>query len=93
VITVRKGGTVLQFGTSYDTVSGLPQKDFYYREISIVGTKGGYGCYPTAVDLLNRHALKIEPLITHQYSLDKVAEAFDVMDKRLNNVLRAAVLC
>jgi len=25
--------------------------------------------------------------------LDKVAEAFDVMDKRLNNVLRAAVLC
>jgi 2-desacetyl-2-hydroxyethyl bacteriochlorophyllide A dehydrogenase len=93
VRTVRKGGTVLQFGTSYDTVSGLPQKDFYYREISIVGTKGGYGCYPTAVDLLNRHALKIEPLITHQYSLDKVAEAFDVMDKRLNNVLRAAVLC
>jgi 2-desacetyl-2-hydroxyethyl bacteriochlorophyllide A dehydrogenase len=93
VKTVRKGGTVLQFGTSYDTVNGLPQKDFYYREISIIGTKGGYGCYPTAIDLLNRHALKIEPLITHQYSLDKVAEAFEVMDKRLDNVLRAAVLC
>lgn len=91
--TVRKGGTVLQFGTSYDSVCGLPQKDFYYREISIIGTKGGYGCYPTAIDLLNRHALTIGPLITHQYSLDKVAEAFEVMDKRLKNVLRAAVLC
>jgi len=93
VRNVRKGGIVLQFGTSYDTVNGLPQKDFYYREISIIGTKGGYGCYPIAADLLNRHAIKIEPLITHQYSLDKVAEAFEVMDKRLNNVLRAAVLC
>jgi len=93
VRTVRKGGIVLQFGTSYDCVNGLPQKDFYYREISIIGTKGGYGCYPTAIDLLNRHALKVEPLITHQYPLDKVGEAFEVMDKRLDNVLRAAVLC
>jgi 2-desacetyl-2-hydroxyethyl bacteriochlorophyllide A dehydrogenase len=93
VRAVRKGGIVLQFGTSYDCVSGLPQKDFYYREISIIGTKGGYGCYPTAIDLLNRHALKVEPLITHQYPLDKVGEAFEVMDKRLDNVLRAAVLC
>jgi len=93
VRAVRKGGIVLQFGTSYDSVSGLPQKDFYYGQISIIGAKGGYGCYPVAIDLLNRHALKIEPLITHQYPLDKVAEAFELMDKRLNNVLRAAVLC
>ncbi len=93
VRTVRKGGIVLQFGTSYETVSGLPQKDFYYREISIVGTKGGYGCYPDAVDLLNRHAVKIKPLITHEYPLARVDEAFQVMDKRLDNVLRAAVVC
>ncbi|MGA2989340.1 MAG: alcohol dehydrogenase catalytic domain-containing protein [Candidatus Korobacteraceae bacterium] len=91
--TVRKGGIVLQFGTSYECVNGLPQKDFYYREISIIGTKGGYGCYPAAVDLLNRHALKIAPLITHEYPLAKVAEAFEVMDKRLHNVMRAAVVC
>ena len=85
--TVRKEGTVLQFGISYENVNGLPQKDFYYREISIIGTKGGYGCYPAATDLLNRHALKIAPLITHEYPLNKVAEAFEVMDKRLHNVL------
>jgi 2-desacetyl-2-hydroxyethyl bacteriochlorophyllide A dehydrogenase len=90
---VKKGGTVLEFGTSFDTVNGLPQKDFYYKEISIIGTKGGYGFYNTAVELLNRHALKIAPLITHQYPLGKTSEAFAVMDKRLDNVLRAAVFC
>ncbi len=91
--TVKKGGIVLQFGISNECIAGLPQKDFYYKEVSIVGSKGGFGCYPTAVDLLNRHALRVGPLITHQYPLNKVTEAFEVMDKRLNNVVRAAVLC
>jgi 2-desacetyl-2-hydroxyethyl bacteriochlorophyllide A dehydrogenase len=90
---VNKGGVVLEFGTSFDTVNGLPQKDFYYREISIVGSKGGWGFYRTGIELLNRHAIKIDPLITHQYPLDKTAEAFHVMDKRLDGVLRAAVYC
>jgi 2-desacetyl-2-hydroxyethyl bacteriochlorophyllide A dehydrogenase len=90
---VKKGGTILEFGTSFDIVNGLPQKDFYYKEISIIGTKGGYGFYHTAVELLNRHTLKIAPLITHQYPLGKTSEAFEVMDKRLDNVLRAAVFC
>ncbi|MGA2989733.1 MAG: alcohol dehydrogenase catalytic domain-containing protein [Candidatus Korobacteraceae bacterium] len=90
---VKKGGTVLEFGTSFDTVSGIPQKDFYYREISIVGCKGGWGFYRTGIELLNRHAIKIDPLITHHYPLARTAEAFHVMDKRLDGVLRAAVYC
>lgn len=89
---VKKGGTVLEFGTSFDTVSGIPQKDFYYREISIVGSKGGWGFYNTAAELLNRHAINIDPLITHCYPLAKTAEAFAVMSRRLDGVLRAAVL-
>jgi 2-desacetyl-2-hydroxyethyl bacteriochlorophyllide A dehydrogenase len=90
---VKKGGTVLQFGTSFETVSGIPQKDFYYREISIVGSKGGWGCYHTAAELLNRHTIQIDPLITHHYPLAQTAEAFNVMDKRLDGVVRAAVFC
>ena len=90
---VKKGGTVLEFGTSFDTVSGIPQKDFYYRELSIVGSKGGWGFYNTATDLLNRHAINIDALITHCYPLAKTAEAFDVMSRRLDGVLRAAVFC
>jgi len=89
---VKKGGTVLEFGTSFDTVSGIPQKDFYYRELSIVGSKGGWGFYNTAAELLNRHAINIDPLITHCYPLARTAEAFDVMSRRLDGVLRAAVL-
>lgn len=90
---VRKGGTVVQFGTSFDNIDALPQNDFYRKEISIVGSKGGYGFYSKAIDLLERKMVKIEPLITHRFSLSETARAFEIMDKRLDNVLRAVVFC
>ncbi|NPV43450.1 MAG: alcohol dehydrogenase catalytic domain-containing protein [Firmicutes bacterium] len=90
---VKKGGTVVQFGASFDMIDNLPQKDFYSREISLIGSKGGYGFYPRAVELLQNHRLKIEPLVTHNFGLDEVARAFEVMDRRLDNVLRAVVFC
>lgn len=90
---VKKGGTVVQFGTSFNKIDGLPQKDFYTREISLVGTKGGFGCYPKAISILEQKKLKIEPLITHRFPLSEVARAFEVMDQRLEDVMRAVVYC
>jgi len=90
---VKKGGTVVQFGTSFNKIDGLPQKDFYTREITLKGSKGGYGFYPKAVDLLEQKKLIIDPLITHKFALSEVSRAFEVMDKRLDNVLRAVVFC
>ncbi|MGE5633412.1 MAG: zinc-dependent alcohol dehydrogenase [Caulobacteraceae bacterium] len=90
---VKKGGTVVQYGTSFNKIDGLPQKDFYSKEISMIGTKGGFGFYPKAVNLLEQKKIKIEPLITHKFPLSEVARAFEVMDQRLDNVLRAAVFC
>ena len=88
---VKKGGTVVEFGTSIDLIDGLPQKDFYSREISIVGSKGGYGFYRKAIELLESHQIRIEPLITHTFTLEETPKAFEVMDRRLDKVIRAAV--
>ncbi|HYE83469.1 MAG TPA: alcohol dehydrogenase catalytic domain-containing protein [Clostridia bacterium] len=90
---VKKGGRIVQFGTSFNKIDGLPQKEFYSKEISIVGTKGGYEFYPKAVSLLEQKKLKIEPMITHKFPLSEVSRAFEIMDQRLENVLRAVVFC
>src|SRR5665647_1208999 len=37
---VKKGGKIIQFGTSFNKIDGLPQKDFYTKEISLIGSKG-----------------------------------------------------
>ena len=90
---VKKGGTVVQFGTSFNNIDGLPQKDFYSKEITMIGSKGGFGFYTKAVELLEQKKIMIEPLITHKFPLSEAAKAFEVMDKRLDNVLRAVVFC
>ena len=88
---VEKGGTILVFGTSKDIITDIPQKDLYYKEISIVGSKGGFGCYEQAQALLNAHKIKIEPIVNHVFPFEKAPEAFDMMDRRLDNVIRAAI--
>lgn len=88
---VKKGGTVVEFGTSFEVINGLPQRDFYSREISIVGSKGGYGFYKKSINILENHQIKIEPLITHNFTLEETGQAFKVMDKRLDKVIRAIV--
>ncbi|HWR61692.1 MAG TPA: alcohol dehydrogenase catalytic domain-containing protein [Clostridia bacterium] len=90
---VKKGGTVVQYGTSFNKIDGLPQKDFYSKEISVIGSKGGFGFYPKAVSLVEQKKLKIEPLITHKFPLREAARAFEVVDQRLDDVLRAVVFC
>ncbi len=88
---VKKGGVIVQFGTSRDAIADIPQKDYYYKEITLVGSKGGYGCYEQALSLLGRHRVKVEPLVTHVFPFEKAPEAFDMMDRRLDNVIRAAI--
>jgi len=88
---VKKGGTIVEFGIPSDKLDGLPQQEFYRKEISVVGSKGGYGYYPKAVSLLEKGQIRVGPTVTHEFLLSEAARAFDVADRRLENVLRAVI--
>jgi 2-desacetyl-2-hydroxyethyl bacteriochlorophyllide A dehydrogenase len=89
----KKGGSVVEFGASHEPIGNISQREFYSREISIIGSKGGYGCYHQAIDLITSGKVSVEPLITHKLPLSDTAKAFEIMDKRLDKVIRAAVIC
>jgi L-iditol 2-dehydrogenase len=89
----KKGGLVVEFGTSHEPIGDISQRVLYTREISIIGSKGGYGCYYQAIDLISTGKISLEPLITHKIPLSETAKAFEIMDKRLDKVIRAAVVC
>jgi L-iditol 2-dehydrogenase len=80
---VRKGGRVVLFG-------GLPKADpmvtvdanrIHYGEIAFVGS---FSYHPSfhelALDAIRRKLIPSDLLITHTFSLDRVAEAFDTAD-------------
>lgn len=75
VHSVRKGGTVTLVGNLAPKVE-MPLQAIVTRELSVLGTCASSGEYPACIDLLERGAIQVEPLITAKASLDEGAEWF-----------------
>ena len=90
---VKKGGTIVQFGTSSKMINNLPQGAFYNKEMTIKGSKGGYGLYPRAIELIELGKINIESLVTHKFSLEETPKAFEMIDGRMGDILRAVIFC
>jgi len=77
---VRKGGRVVLFGglPKAEPMVSLNANRIHYGEIQVVGA---FSYHPSfhelALDLLSRHALPADLLITHTFSLERIAEAFE----------------
>jgi len=77
---VRKGGRVVLFGglPKAEPMVSLNANRIHYGEIQVVGA---FSYHPSfhelALDLLSRHALPADLLITHTFSLERISEAFE----------------
>jgi L-iditol 2-dehydrogenase len=81
---VRKGGEVLLFGgCEKGAMVSLDTERIHYDEINL---KGGFHYTPDSVrrawELIVSGALALDPLVTHQMSLEQLPEAFERMQKR-----------
>lgn len=85
------GGKVLFFGIFETPVDGFEAPSMYSKELTLVGSKGGFGAYPTTVQLLEERKLQIKPLLTHFVPLEGLAEALEMMDRKAPDTLRVVV--
>ena len=81
-----KAGTVGLEGV-YQVPQTIHAKQFLSKELSLVATnsyarRGYHSEYQIALDLLAAGKLNAEPLITHHFPLDQVAEAFEAADNK-----------
>lgn len=73
----RRGGRVLQFGVvAPDARIKISPYDVYYRELTIRGSFVNPFTHSRAVELVASGQLQIASLITHRFSLDQAADAF-----------------
>ncbi|WXG40388.1 MAG: alcohol dehydrogenase catalytic domain-containing protein [Candidatus Freyarchaeum deiterrae] len=85
---LRKGGKLLLVGTHSKNYN-LWSLAVMYREISIIGT---FAHVPVEaerfINLVESGRIKLEPLITHEFGLDKVNTAFELfMARKTNKVI------
>ncbi|MCA9217002.1 MAG: galactitol-1-phosphate 5-dehydrogenase [Planctomycetales bacterium] len=71
----RKGGSITLVGNLAPNVE-VPLQSIVTRELSVYGSCASCGEYPACIDLLEREAIRVEPLITAKASLDQGPEWF-----------------
>ena len=71
----RKGGAVTLIGNLAPTVE-VPLQSIVTRELSVFGSCASSGEYPACIDLLQKKAIRVEPLITAKAPLEQGPEWF-----------------
>jgi L-iditol 2-dehydrogenase len=63
-----------------DPVSPLDMNQLHYKELAVLGAYGAtHRQYRITMDYLDRRRDELAPVVTHQFPLDKIGEAFDTI--------------
>lgn len=77
----------------YDKPQSLPLPDMYGKNLTFkTGGVDGCDCEET-LRLISEGKINTEPLITHTYSLDKIEEAYDLFENKIDHVIKVAIEC
>jgi L-iditol 2-dehydrogenase len=89
---VRFGGRIIMFGISNATSGALPFYDLYFKELTLINNRAATSQdFPVMIDLVDRGAVRLEPLVTHRMALDELGIALgmveDGAERRLKIIL------
>jgi threonine dehydrogenase-like Zn-dependent dehydrogenase len=86
---VRFGGRILMFGILSETTGDLPLYQLYFKELTLLNTRAATGRdFPATIDLVERGALRLEPLITHRMPMEKLETALGMVGDRMDGRLK-----
>jgi L-iditol 2-dehydrogenase len=64
----------------HDPVAALDMNQLHYKELAILGAYGAtHRQYRITMDYLNRRRKELAPVVTHQFPLDRIDEAFQTI--------------
>jgi 2-desacetyl-2-hydroxyethyl bacteriochlorophyllide A dehydrogenase len=74
------GGEIVAFGTITGGNEGLPYYDLYYKELTIHNPRAALpGDYAAGIRLAATGRLALEPIVTHELTLEDAEEAFRIV--------------
>ena len=89
---VRKEGKVAHIGWAND-LPPLPVIPIMAKTLTVfgIGGNGGRGQYERALELVRTGRLDLDPMVTHRFSLDDIAEAFAVAASKSDGAIKVIV--
>lgn len=95
VQVARTGGRVVMLGV-FDSDPKIPGFQFFQKELTLAasncyGREANVGDFALATTLVEQNAGAIEPLVTHTFSLDQVADAFATADDKSTRSIKVQI--
>lgn len=89
---VRKEGKVAHIGWAND-LPPLPVVPIMAKTLTVfgIGGNGGRGQYERAQELVRTGRLDLEPMVTHRFGLDDIAEAFATAASKADGAIKVVV--
>ena len=89
---VRKEGKASFIGYAND-LPGIPVVPMMLKTLTVfgVGGNGGRGQYERSLELIRTGRVDLEPMVTHRFALDEVAEAFEVASTKRDGAIKVLV--
>lgn len=87
VQSIRGGGVVCVLGLGDEPIP-IVYKELIWKEATIVASRVSHGEFAEAIDNLEKGNLKPEALITNILPVDKIQEAFDMLEQHPDRYLK-----
>jgi threonine dehydrogenase-like Zn-dependent dehydrogenase len=87
--TADREGRVHLFGLPEALLEHVPMDMVLWKELTITSSTGAPGYWPTALDLISRKLLSIEPLISHAFPLESASSALEFMQEHPGEIIKA----
>jgi threonine dehydrogenase-like Zn-dependent dehydrogenase len=87
VQSIRGGGVVCVLGLGDEPIP-IVYKELIWKEATIIASRVSHGEFAEAIDQLSQGNLKPEALITNILSVDKIQEAFDMLEQHPDKYLK-----
>lgn len=89
VAMARHGGKILLFGINTDASADLPFYQLYFKELNIINARAAQPQdYVSSITLVERGLIVCEPLITHQFPLERLGEALETAESDAEDRLK-----
>ena len=88
---VRRGGVIVQVGIFEHEEIGFKPVFLTAKELDVRGVYRYANVFPAAISLASKGRVKLSPLITHVFPLERIREAFQMIVEKRGNPIKVVI--
>ena len=80
------------YGVPVSTINDVDFCEYLFKDVTLVTASGAQNTFAQGIKIVASGVVDIGKIISHTFPLDEIEKAFEVVDKRLDGVSKAAVM-